>query len=908
MKKKIVVIAIILMMILSFVVVGQSENNNNFSSISKVNNSSLKDALSVSGDISLAVGQEYDFSDKFKLYVTEAEKNNLQIEVEDSNVLYLNASKYKFIGLKSGISKVIISSDKYYTELNVIVATKNYCDDGTFEEMESGTRWLASNEDHYGWRLYTGGSAVASDQIIEVLDMDGNNVIHYKHTAQTQYSNLYKSFKVDPGQYFVRAKMKGSEVAKDVYVRVNQGNKYGLTQTQKIKETFDWEVFESGIVRVAEGETLKLEMYFALNYGEVWFDDLEIHKVITTDYTSFNVENVVEELEVGEKSQINCSTNPASVVDYQYYYEVSDSSVVTVDKLGNITALKNGIADITVRDSLYNYTKIVKAIVGTKDGINANANNNEVIEVKEDVRKEIAINVLDSTNYVISKYSEPKLGKYYIKDNKIYNTPNANIYNVDEEFDTFEVIVFDEVKGYKVVQIIVQILPVEDTPTTVEFWHSTEKGQPLKWLQEVNKANYSSGKLYNGGYLQVDCEDVEALYPYIYKKNMTSAEIAKKGELYSKIFATAKDGTFKLTTSKGGEVTILLNGVVQEIHDRYYESQGKIIYGVLYDYIPPQNFHGYDTFELVIKNGETSLTVENTVYVAPGLEDFKFDELDLSGTYLLSNELWLEEVRNGYQSNDPYITKWVDFYEAQYSNHSAAGVPANARTPMEQLAILYKITGKQKYFDLLWQEILPVVNDGVFSPNTPTRLSWGQDSNGFLDAAMVTYSLAFAYNYIQDKLDDSQKEIIMKALYEEGFYYFDNLNNPNVLLHGNNHNLLVCGDLANAALAAMSYNKTITVNTRDHGEQTIEVQKMAANIVSTAFKYLQIGLVHYAENGGFPEGPSYSIYAHRNMVALYSTLRNLYGNDTDAFGLSEIEGIINYVNYGHLFLSIRKFI
>lgn len=904
MKKKSIFITVILSFILLFAVVGCTTAKGGYiSNVIKLSNTNKEAALNTEA-VSVEVGKEFDLT-TILTDSTAAKKDTLTFEAENSDIIYVTANKFKFISLMAGTTKIIVSSELYYSELTVEVVAENLiAAEGSFEDIPAGTKWTYSRQKQYDWDLYTGSASVADEQVVEVQEIDGNNVIHYKHTAQTQYSNLFKSFDVGAGQFYVTAKMKGENVAVDTYVRVNQGGEYGLTQTEKVKKTFEWTEFKSGIVRVKEGEKLKLEMYFANNFGEVWFDDLSIYKVITTDYTTFTPEKSVEKLNVGDTAQIACQTIPTSIVDYQYEYESTNQAVATVDEFGKITAIKNGFASIIVKDPIYNYKKIVKVVVGIENGITSSINNDETINLNEDSKIEIPVTSSDSTNFKVEKYTDALYGSYYIKDNKIIYYPSANMYTLEGKPESFQVLVYDTEKGYVIKDVNIEITGIYDECTTVEFWHTTNKNTNLEWVTEAEKQSYSSNGLFNGGYLEVISNDVEALYPYTYKKQAGTSQasyFAAKAKLYSNITVTAPSGMLTVHTDQGGTVEILYKGAVQQIHDRYHPSQGKIIYGVLYNYIPPKDFYGYDTFELAITNGSTKIIVSNKVYVAPDINDFKFNEIDFSGVYLLSNSDWLEEVKQGYANNDPYIKKWVDYYEAQYSNHFAAGVPAQARTAMEQLAILYKITNNKKYFDLLWAEILPVVNDGIFSPNTPKRLSWGQDSNGFLDAAMVTYSLAFAYNYIKDELSAEQQEIIMKALYEEGFYYFDNLKNENVLLHGNNHNLLVCGDLAIAALSAMSYKGTIVVNTRDHGQLEKNVQEMAANVVSTAFKYLQIGLVHYAENGGFPEGPSYSIYAHRNMVSLLATLRNLYGEDTNgkinSFGLSEIEGIMNYINY-----------
>ena len=920
MKKKLTIISSLFLLSISLILgigIGAiQKEEHHTSSLANSSEVSKRTALNIESELKVEVGEVIEFGDKFKLYVTEEDKNQLTYTIENEEIIYLTRNKYKLIGLKAGSSKVTISSDKYFTEFNVTVKERNLCEDGDFQAAkfdvpQEDKTWKNMDEEKFGWRLYTGKSAVAPDQIVEIQSIDGNNAIHYKHTSATQYSSLYKSFDVGPGQYYVTAKMKGENILKDTYVRVNQGNKMGISQTTKVKGTFDWTTFESPVVTVIGKEKLKLELYFALNEGEVWFDDLEIHRVHTPDYASFVITNPVILLEPGQSEDINPEMYPKSQIDFEFSFTSEDTSIATVDKTGKVTAIKNGQTVIKVTDNKYGLSKKVNVYIAKENGISGSFNDKNVYQVMEDSINELLVSVSGSENYRVYKYSEALYGDYYIKNNKIYYSPKADYYNLDKINDKFSVVVFDKDKGFNVVNLEINIKGIADAPQYIDFWHTTDKNGKLEW-SKGGSSDYQSHGLKGGGYLQILCNDIEALYPEFYRKNMIIENEnketivnekqyrAQKEKLYNNVIATATNGEFSLKSANGGSVEILNNGMVQEIEDRYYPAQGKVIHGVLYNYIPKDDFYGYDHFDLKIKNGEKELIVNCTVYVAPAVEDFKFDTIDLSGTYLLSNDEWLAEVAEGYKNGDEVITTWVDFYKSQYSVHVPSGSPEAARTPMEQLAILYKITGDKEYFDKCWAEMLPIIKDEAFSGDGTRRNSWGEDSNGFLDAAMVTYSVAFTYNYIKDQLTPSQKEMVMKALYEEGFYYFENIKNPNVLLHGNNHNLLVCGNLAIAALSAMSYEGTIEVMTRDHGAQTVNVQQMAAKTVSTAFKFLQVGLVHYSEAGGFPEGPAYSIYAHRNMVALLATLRNLYG-ETDgkinSFGLSDIKGIMNYINY-----------
>lgn len=870
-------------------------------------------AFNIDAEVSISVGQEIVFEDYYMPYV--GNDTEFTYTVENKEIVYVTTSLNKLIGLKAGSSVVKAESEEFYSEFTVNVKLEDMNPDSGFDYLTRGSQWTEPNQNIDGWTLYTGGSSVASDQIVELYtDEENNSMIHFNHPGK-YYANLYKDLKGLPGgQYYVTADMKGENVSSNnCFIRLNLNSIYGSTQTTRLEGTFDWGTFTSPVFRVEDGANLRLELYFANNSGEVWFDDIHVYRVITLDHTSFVVENSVEKLTVGNQTQIVCETIPASNVDFDYVYESLDTSIATVTKTGIINAHSNGVTTIKVTDVLGGYVRNVLVIVGVENGITAVVNNGEKIMVTEDSTNQLAVSSETSTNYTVYKYSEPLHGDYYIKDNKIIYSPAADYYTNGDNVDQFKVVVSDSHLGFTTLDVEVTILPKDDAVNVIDYWHSVEKNGVLEWTTEkngkydhhINDANYANG-LYGGGYIQVQSYDVEVLYPEIKRNNMGANSTEQqayrdnKGALYSKIIGTALDGSLTITSKNGGTVEILYDGKAQEIEDRYYSSQTKIIHGIIYNYTPAKNFVGYDTFEMKITNGEESVVFENTVYVLPDVVDFNFNDLNFNGVYLLSNSAWLEEVYEGYVNGDEYINTWIKYYAAEYSVFVPSGVPATSRTALEQLAIMYKVTGEQKYFDMCWEQLEAVVKDEEYSGDGTARLSWGGASNGFLDAAMVTYSVGFAYNYLKDDLSAEQKEIVLKALYEEGFYYFETLDNVNVLLHGNNHNLLVCGNLAVAALSVMSFEGDLDV-TVGNESYTINVREMAAEVVTTAFKYLQIGLVHYSESGGFPEGPSYSIYAHRNMVNLLATLYNLYGTDENgninSFGLSSIKGITDYINY-----------
>lgn len=915
MKKRIISLSCLLILILIFVpsIVALASGY--------AKDSSKDQALTIDGEtFELSVGEEIEFEDKFMPYVLP--DTNFTYTIENEEVAYVNKALNKLIALKAGETSVTVENEDYSSQITVSVKLEDLNPDASFDSIPEGSRWTTSNQNIAGWTLYTGGAVVGSDQVVELYTdpETGNNMIHYYHPTQA-YANLYHDLTdMEGGQYYVTADIKGTGVLNNnCFIRLNLNSEYGSTQTERLSGSWDMGTFTSPVFRVADGANLRLELYFANNVGDVYFDNIHVYRVITLDHTSFMVANNVEKMAIGEKTNIICSTVPESVVDFEYTYKSSNEEIVTVSKTGEITAVADGVASITVTDVVGGYSREVLVVVGQENGITASVNNGEVVAVKEDSSNIIKVTSNDSSDFVVYTYSDAMYGDYYINENNeiVYN-PAADYYLDSNATDSFEVLAYDINKGYAIVKVEISILPVADEVSVVDYWHTAEKNGKLEWTATKDGQydhqiylDYTSGAasaVFGGGYLQVQSYDVEALYPAIKTNNMGDDGNAQKAyrkakaDLYNQIVGTSIDGKLTITTENGGTVEILYDGHVQEVKDRYFSSQNKIIYGVVYNYTAPKDFVGYDHFDMKITNGDTEVVFTNTVYVIPGVEDFKFDELDYSGVYLLSKSEWLDEVKAGYEANDPYITKWVEYYEAQYTRFIPTANPAESRTAMEQLAILYQVTSNKDYFDKCWQQLEAVVRDETYGDGSTKRLSWGKDSNGFLDAAMVTYSVAFAYNYLKDDLTAEQQRIVVKALYEEGFYYFETLNNVNVLLHGNNHCLLVCGNLAVAGLAVMSYDGELDVKVPTGAggaleDAKVDVRTMAANTVRTAYKFLQTGLVHYSPTGGFPEGPSYSIYAHRNMVNLLATMYNLYGMDSSAFDLNSISGITEYINY-----------
>ena len=390
MKKRIISLSCLLILILVFIpsIVALASGS--------AKDSSKDQALTIDGEtIQLSVGEEIEFEDKFMPYVIDKE---FTYTIENEDVAYANKALNKLIALRAGETSVIVENDDFRSEITVSVKLEDLNPDPGFDTIPEGSKWTSSNQNIAGWTLYTGGAAVGKDQVVELYtDENGNNMIHYNHPTQA-YANLYHDLTdMKGGQYYVTADIQGTGVLNNnCFIRLNLNSEYGSTQTERLNGSWDMGTFTSPVFRVAEGANLRLELYFANNTGEVYFDNIHVYRVITLDHTSFMVGNNVEKMSIGEKTNIVCSTVPESAVDFEYLYESSNEEIATVSNTGEVTAVGDGVASITVTDVVGGYTREVLVIVGQENGITASVNNGEVVAVKEDSSNIIEVTSSDS--------------------------------------------------------------------------------------------------------------------------------------------------------------------------------------------------------------------------------------------------------------------------------------------------------------------------------------------------------------------------------------------------------------------------------------------------------------------------------------------------------------------------------
>jgi len=174
------------------------------------------------------------------------------------------------------------------------------------------------------------------------------------------------------------------------------------------------------------------------------------------------------------------------------------------------------------------------------------------------------------------------------------------------------------------------------------------------------------------------------------------------------------------------------------------------------------------------------------------------------------------------------------------------------------LATAYHLTGDVRYVRRCQQEMLAAARFTDFNPSH------------FLDVAEMTFALAIGYDWLHDRLDESARKEIRKAIVEKALILPFQTRHKGWVRSRNNWGQVCHGGLTAGALAVME-----------------DEPDLAARTVHNALHNVTYSMRAYAPKGSYPEGPGYWSYGTSYNVLLIGVLESALGTD---FGLSKAPG------------------
>lgn len=188
------------------------------------------------------------------------------------------------------------------------------------------------------------------------------------------------------------------------------------------------------------------------------------------------------------------------------------------------------------------------------------------------------------------------------------------------------------------------------------------------------------------------------------------------------------------------------------------------------------------------------------------------------------------------------------------------GVSRDVLSRVLRLALVYRLSGEEKYLERAEAEMLAAAG---FSDWNPSH---------YLDVAEMSTALAFGYDWLYDSLPEASRAAIRAAVAEKGFGTYEGRDATN------NWNDVCNGGLLMTALAfAEDYPA--------EAERTLE----------TALRLWPRALETNTPEGGHSEGVGYWAYATSYSISTVASLESACGTD---FGLTErFPGLLKGANY-----------
>jgi len=176
------------------------------------------------------------------------------------------------------------------------------------------------------------------------------------------------------------------------------------------------------------------------------------------------------------------------------------------------------------------------------------------------------------------------------------------------------------------------------------------------------------------------------------------------------------------------------------------------------------------------------------------------------------------------------------------------------------LALMYRLTGDQRYANRAWVELDQVTRFKDWNPSH------------FLDTAEMTFAVSIGYDWLFDVWDTSQRAQLRNAIIVLGLNEGHSIYRKNAWWSRSIHNWnQVCnGGMAVGALAIAD-----------------EQPQLAGEVLAAALRSVPLAMHEFRPDGGWGEGPGYWRYATEYNVYLLAALQTALDNE---FGLADLPG------------------
>ena len=194
-----------------------------------------------------------------------------------------------------------------------------------------------------------------------------------------------------------------------------------------------------------------------------------------------------------------------------------------------------------------------------------------------------------------------------------------------------------------------------------------------------------------------------------------------------------------------------------------------------------------------------------------------------------------------------------------------AKLPTTGFREITSLALLYRITKKDKYLKKAKQTMLAIANWQSWYPRS------------YINTASTTAALGIGYDWLYNELSENERQKIKNAIIEKGFK--PSFNGQWWVYCNHNWNSACHGRITMAAIALLKEDNS----------------DMAEKVLRRALNALPILLKEYAPDGAYHEGgPGYSSIGTGNSVKMIAALESALGTD---FGFKSYKGFMNTARY-----------